>query len=71
MRIGISQSVACMGLGALLGFVVATKDMAPASRADGVRHRSHRGVPPAVRDGRLELFLCPDILGEVWVDPAR
>jgi arylsulfatase A-like enzyme len=38
MRIGIIQSVACMGLGALLGFVVATRDMAPASRADGVRH---------------------------------
>ena len=38
MRIWIIQSVACMGLGALLGFVVATRDMAPASRADGVRH---------------------------------
>jgi arylsulfatase A-like enzyme len=38
MRIGSIQSVACLGLGALLGFVVATRDMAPASRADGVRH---------------------------------
>ena len=38
MRIGSIQSVACMGLGALLGFVVATTDMAPASRANGVRH---------------------------------
>jgi hypothetical protein len=38
MRIWIIQSVACMGLGALLGFVVATRGMAPASRAAGVRH---------------------------------
>ena len=38
MSIGSIQSVACMGLGALLGFVVATNDMAPASRVDGVRH---------------------------------
>ena len=38
MRTGSIQSVACIGLGALLGFVVATRDMAPASRADGVRH---------------------------------
>src|SRR5262249_603767 len=38
MRIGIIQSVACLGLGALLGSVVGTRDMAPATRADGVRH---------------------------------
>ena len=38
MSIGSIQSVACMGLGALLGFVVATKDMAPAFWVDGVRH---------------------------------
>ena len=38
MKTGSIQSVACIGLGALLGFVVATRDMAPASRADGVRH---------------------------------
>ena len=38
MRIGSIQSVTCIGLGALLGFVVATKDIDPASRVDGVRH---------------------------------
>ncbi len=38
MRIGSIQSVTCTGLGALLGFVVATKDMDAASRVDGVPH---------------------------------
>src|SRR5262245_46249878 len=38
MRFVIIQSMVCIGLGALLGFVVATRDLAPASRADGVRY---------------------------------
>jgi hypothetical protein len=31
----------------------------------GATDRSRRGVPSAVRNGRLELFLSPDILAEV------
>ena len=33
MKIGTIQSLACVGLGAMLGFVAATKDFAPLSRA--------------------------------------
>jgi arylsulfatase len=35
MKIGTVQSLACLGLGAILGFVAATRDFAPSSRADG------------------------------------
>src|SRR5262245_65138073 len=34
MRVGTIQSVACLGLGGLLGFIVATRDISQASRAD-------------------------------------
>jgi hypothetical protein len=34
MKIGTIQSMACVGLGALLGLVAATRDMTPSSRAD-------------------------------------
>jgi arylsulfatase len=49
MRFGTIQAVACMGLGALLGVIVATRDMAPASRADGVR----RAVRPVAAETRV------------------
>jgi arylsulfatase len=49
MRIGTIQSVVCMGLGTLLGFVAATRDIAPASWADGVRH----SVPPVAVETRV------------------
>jgi arylsulfatase A-like enzyme len=48
MRTGTIQSVACIGLGALLGFVAATGDTPPASRADGVP----RQVRPVAADTR-------------------
>jgi arylsulfatase len=34
MKIGTIQSLACAGLGAMLGIIAATKDLAPASRAE-------------------------------------
>jgi arylsulfatase A-like enzyme len=36
MKIGTIQSMACVGLGALLGAVAATRDITPSSRADAV-----------------------------------
>ena len=35
MKRGTIQSLACVGLGTLLGFIVATKDLSPSSRAEG------------------------------------
>jgi arylsulfatase A-like enzyme len=43
-RIGLIQSMACVGLGALLGLVAATRDLSPSSRA---------GMAPR-RDGHVE-----------------
>jgi uncharacterized low-complexity protein len=39
MRIGIIQSAACVGLGALLGIVAAKSEMTPSSRADVAQPR--------------------------------
>jgi arylsulfatase len=44
MKIGTIQSLACVGLGAMLGFIAATRDFSPASRADGT-------MPATRRDG--------------------
>ena len=35
MKIGTIQSLACVGLGTILGFVVATRDFSPSVRAEG------------------------------------
>src|SRR4051794_38698718 len=37
MKIGTIQSLACVGLGTMLGFLAATKDSGPSARADGAR----------------------------------
>ena len=37
MKIGTIQSMACVGLGALLGAVAATRDITPSSRANAPR----------------------------------
>src|SRR3954471_20469512 len=36
MKIGTVQSLACVGLGTVLGFLAATRDFSPSSRAEGV-----------------------------------
>src|SRR5262245_35936757 len=63
MKIGTIQSLACVGLGAMLGFIAATRDLGTASRADGTAPATRqdgtaggatgRGVdqPPACSDG--------------------
>jgi arylsulfatase A-like enzyme len=53
MRIGAIQSMACVGLGALLGLVAATRDMTPSTRADpGAGRPSDRPEGPA-RNGLI------------------
>ena len=63
MKIGTIQSLACVGLGTMLGFVAATRDFSPSSRADVAtpaagrpQRRPERPArastsPPAVRRG--------------------
>ncbi len=48
MKIGSIQSLACVGLGALLGFVAATRDVVPSSRA-GVAAPATRQADAAAR----------------------
>src|SRR4051812_28625817 len=36
MKIGTVQSLACVGLGTMLGFLAATRDISPSSRAEGL-----------------------------------
>lgn len=41
MKIGTIQSLGCVALGTMLGFIAATREFSPSSRADG--------PPPATR----------------------
>ena len=66
MKIGSIQSLACVGLGAVLGFVAATRDVTPSSRAGVAAPAARQAAaeagatglaptsPPAVRRGRQE-----------------
>ena len=47
MKIGTIQSLACVGLGAVLGFVAATRDFAPPVAG----RRGHAGNPAGRRGG--------------------
>src|SRR3954453_12600208 len=42
MKIGTVQSLACVGLGTMLGFLAATRDISPSSRAEGVTPASRQ-----------------------------
>ena len=47
MKIGTIQSLACVGLGAVLGFVAATRGVAPPARADGATPAARQVVKEA------------------------
>ena len=53
MKIGTIQALACVGLGTLLGFVAATRDFSPSSRADVATPAARQAAArPGDRPGR-------------------
>ena len=77
MKIGSIQSLAFVGLGAMLGFVVATRDISPTSRADGTTSATRQ--TGATVEGPTKAACCSEGVGRnlllasatVEASPAR
>jgi hypothetical protein len=52
MKIGTIQVLACVGVGAVLGFIAATRDSGPASRAHGATPASRQESAETGETGR-------------------